>query len=352
MKGKSPLSLYILLALLTGCALIALLTDSLVTSKLFQDPVILWKRLIWPLIRLTVFISIGLFVAQVIEGMGWTNRLAVMARPFMRWGRLPERIGAVFTTAFFSGTTSLSMLMSFHKDGTVNRREVTIAVLLNTFPTFFLHLPTTFFIILPLVGKAGLVYLLLTFGAALLRLIAVLTYTHFHLPESGGDYPMKEKNEKNRKGLLRDTVRKFKSRLTRMIMIILPVYMIILLISDMGFFLWLRKILAQGINVTFIPVEAMSVVIFSLVAEFTSGYAAAGAMLESGALTVFQTVLALLIGNIIAAPVRALRHQMPYYMGIFEPKMGARLVVMGQSFRVASLVISGIAFTLIAMSLA
>ena len=134
-------------------------------------------------------------------------------------------------------------------------------------------------------------------------------------------------------------------------MIILPVYVIILLISDMGFFLWLRKILAQGISVAFIPVEAMSVVVFSLVAEFTSGYAAAGAMLESGALTVFQTVLALLIGNIIAAPVRALRHQMPYYMGIFGPKLGTRLVVISQTFRVASLVISGVAFTFIALSM-
>ena len=351
MKGKPPLILYILLALLTACALIALLTDSLVTSKIFQDPVILWTRLIWPLIRLTAFISIGLFVAQVIEGMGWTNRLAVMARPFMRWGHLPERIGAVFTTAFFSGTTSLSMLMSFYKDGSVNQKEVTIAVLLNTFPTFFLHLPTTFFIILPLVGKAGVFYLLLTFGAALLRLIAVLTYTHFHLPKTAGDYPLKGKREKDWKGLLGETSKKFRSRLTRMIMIILPVYVIILLISDMGFFLWLRKILAQGISVAFIPVEAMSVVVFSLVAEFTSGYAAAGAMLESGALTVFQTVLALLIGNIIAAPVRAFRHQMPYYMGIFGPKLGTRLVLTSQTFRVASLVISGVAFGFIALSM-
>jgi len=136
-----------------------------------------------------------------------------------------------------------------------------------------------------------------------------------------------------------------------MIMIILPVYVIVLLVSDMGFFLWLRKILAQGISVAFIPVEAMSVVVFSLVAEFTSGYAAAGAMLESGALTVPQTVLALLIGNIIAAPVRALRHQMPYYMGIFGPKLGTRLVITSQGFRVASLVVSGVVFTFIALSL-
>lgn len=351
MKGKSSLTLYSFLAVLMACAILALLSDSLVTSKLFQDPLILWDRLIRPLIRLTVFISIGLFVAQVIEGMGWTNRMAVMARPFMRWGHLSEQVGAVFTTAFFSGTTSLSMLMSFYKDGSLKQREVTIAVLLNTFPTFFLHLPTTFFIILPLVGKAGIIYLLVTFGAAMLRLTAVLIYTHFRFPESARDYPVKGKRERGWKGLLRETAKKFRSRLTRMIMIILPVYIIILLISDMGFFLWLREVLARAISVAFIPVEAMSVVVFSLVAEFTSGYAAAGAMLESGALTVSQTVVALLIGNILAAPIRALRHQMPYYVGIFEPKLGTRLIIISQAFRIASLVISGIIFSMIVFSL-
>jgi hypothetical protein len=292
------------------------------------------------------FITLGLFIAQIIEGMRWTNRLAVMARPFMQWGHLTEQLGAVFTTAFFSGTTSLSMLMSFYKDGSVDRKEVTISVLLNTFPTFFLHLPTTFFIILPLVGKAGVIYLLLTFGAAVLRLGILLTFTHFTLPAPSGQYRLREPEKKNWRLLLRQTPGKFTSRLTKMIMIIVPVYIVILLISDMGLFLWLRKILAQGISSAFVPIEAMSVVIFSLAAEFTSGYAAAGALLESGALTVFQTVLALLIGNIIAAPVRALRHQMPYYMGIFGPKLGTSLMLAGQGLRIASLIVAGVVFVL------
>jgi hypothetical protein len=96
----------------------------------------------------------------------------------------------------------------------------------------------------------------------------------------------------------------------------------------------------------------MSVVVFSLLAEFTSGYAAAGAMLASGTLTVFQIVLALLIGNIIAVPVRTLRHQMPCYMGIFGPKLGTRLVIISQGFRVASLVVAGVAYAVIAFPLA
>jgi hypothetical protein len=114
----------------------------------------------------------------------------------------------------------------------------------------------------------------------------------------------------------------------------------------MGFFLWLRQIFARGFSSLFVPVEAMSIVVFSLVAEFTSGYAAAGAMLDAGSLNIFQTVMALLLGNIIAAPVRALRHQMPYYMGIFTPGLGIRLMLASQGFRIGSLIIAGFIYVL------
>ena len=347
MKRKPPLNLFLLLAIFTAFALLASLSGSLDTG-LFHNPAGLWKRLLWPLIRLTFFISIGLFVAQIIEGMGWTDRLAVMARPFIRWGHLTDQMGAVFTTAFFSGTASLSMLMTFYKDGFMSRKEIIFAVLLNTFPTFFLHLPTTVFILLPLVGTAGALYLLITFGAALLRLGVILTCTHFMLPEFKKEHHPLDSGKKDCQELFKDMREKFKSRLTRMLMIILPVYLIIAIVSDMGFFLWLRKTLAHGISNTFVPVEAMSIVIFSLVAEFTSGYAAAGAMLKAGTLNVFQTVTALLLGNIIAAPVRALRHQMPYYMGIFNPKLGIYLMLASQGFRVVSLMLAGLIFILCA----
>jgi len=348
MKKKAPLLLYTTLSLLILCAIMAFVSGALDTSRVFNDPASLWKSIIWPLIRLTGFISIGLFVGQVIEGMGWTDKLAIFARPFMRWGHLSSRIGSAFTTAFFSGTASLSMLRSFHDKGTLSNKEMIVSVLLNTFPTYFLHLPTTFFILIPLIGKAGVIYLLLTFSAALLRLVVMIFYTHFSFPAVTIDYEERSLEKPEWKKLLPDTVKKFQARLTRILMVVLPVYLIIALISDMGFFLWLRKLLAQGVGSAFIPIEAMSVIIFSLVAEFTSGYAAAGAMLDAGTLTVFQVVIALLAGNIIAAPVRTLRHQMPYYMGIFTPGLGIRLMLASQGFRIGSLIIAGFVYVLAA----
>ena len=351
MKNKATLWRYMILSFLTIGTIAAFMSGALDPARVFKDPAGLLLRVARPMMRLTLFISIGLFAGQIIEGMGWTNRLSVMARPFMRWGRLSPQMAAVFTTAFFSGTASLSMLMNFYQEGRIGRREITVSVLLNTFPAFFLHLPTTFFILLSLVGRAGVVYLILTFGAALLRLGVVLTFTHFVFPPTRADQGQRRVERRRWKEVLRETGVKFSARLGRTLRVVLPVYLTVAAVSDTGFFTWLRGFLASGFSSVFVPVEALSVVVFSLVAEFTSGYAAAGAMLEAGTLTVFQTVLALLIGNVIAAPVRALRHQMPYYMGIFNPGLGLRLMTASQIFRISSLLIVGLIYFFIMTAL-
>jgi hypothetical protein len=330
--------------LLVFCTLAAVFTGSLDPGSLLNVEKA-WNRVLWPLVRLSFFISLGLFGALVIEGAGWTRRLTILARPFMRWGHLSHEIGSAFTASFLSGTASLAMLATFHREGAMRRRDVVLAVLLDTFPSYFLHLPTTFFVILPLIGKAGFVYLLVTLCAALLRFAAVLVYSRFSLP-AGEALPVRPLEKQAWRGLLRQAAQKLSARLTRILLIVAPVYLLVLLLSDGGFFEWLRKALALGVGSRLLPVEGISVVILSLMAEVTSGYAAAGAMLEAGTLTVAQTVLALVLGQIIGSPLRALRHQLPYYMGIFSPGMGIFLMVTSQLFRVVSLAAAAAVFLL------
>jgi hypothetical protein len=93
------------------------------------------------------------------------------------------------------------------------------------------------------------------------------------------------------------------------------------------------------VALSFLPVEAASVVIFSVAAEFTSGMAAAGALLDAGALTVPQTVIALMLGSMVATPFRALRHQLPSHAGIFSPGLGGELLVLSQGLRILSLLV-------------
>lgn len=346
-KRVTP-GLFIILGLLCGAFAVVFLWGSREAGGILSDPAVFVQKVLWPLLRISVLISIGIFVGQVIEGLGWADRLSILTRPFMKSAHISHHMGAAFTTAFASGTASLSMLMEFYREGGLTRRELVLTTLLNTFPSFFLHLPTTSFVLIPLVGRAGLLYLSLAFAAAVIRLILVLAASRLLLPPPPRATPLPAKTVRSSEWsrLLKESALKFQGRIIHILMIVLPVYLIVVIAEDAGFFIKLRHMMAAEFNSTLIPVEAFSVVLFSLMAEFTSGYAAAGALLESGALTVNQTVVALLLGNILASPVRALRHQLPYYLGIFNPKLGLGLMTAGQTLRIFSLVLAGSIFIL------
>ncbi len=306
-------------------------------------------RLLWPLARLLFFITAGLALGQVIEASGWTRHLAFVAGPLFRFGHLGSCCGAAFTTAFFSGAAANAMLLEFYQEGRISRTELFLTNLVNQLPAFFLHLPTTFFIVIPLTGWAGGLYFILTFLAALLRTAAFLVYGHLRLPscETRGAQTRATAvrvPKRPSESILQGLRRKLPTRLTGVLVFVVPIYVAVFMVNAAGLFTLLQHRLADFVATRFIPMEALSLVVLSFAAEFTSGFAAAGALLESGVLTVKQAVMALLIGNVVAFPIRALRHQLPRYVGIFSPKMGTQLLLLGQGFRILSLVLVGIVY--------
>ena len=306
------------------------------------------SRLLWPLFRLIMFITIGLIVGQVIEATGWTKTLAVLARPLFRFGRLGDHCSAAFTAAFFSGVTANAMLLDFYKESRISRKQLFLSNFINQLPAFFLHLPTTFFIVIPLTGWAGVLYFAITFVAVLFRTILFLIYGHIRFPavteagESVNPIPVEKKAALD---VIRDRIKKrLPRRLARIAVYVIPIYVLVFILNAMGLFQHMREAMAGYVVTAFMPMESLSVIILSFAAEFTSGFAAAGALLEAGVLSVKQTVIALLIGNILAFPIRALRHQLPRYIGIFSPKMGTQMLLMGQGFRISSIIIVGIGY--------
>ncbi len=309
------------------------------------------RRLLTPLLRMLGFILVGLAAGQIIEALGWTRRLAVLARPLFNFSRLGDRCGAAFTAAFFSGVTANAMLVEHYRGKRISRVQLFLTNFINQLPAFFLHLPTTFFIVVPLTKTAGLLYFLLTFLAAIGRTMLLAVVGRFCLPPLSTRQPPPGAAATSaapaRTALLPTLRRKLPRRMLTIVIYVIPIYIAVFLLNQMGLFAFTRAWLARFVVTAVVPVESLSVVILSFVAEFTSGFAAAGALLDAGVLNVKQTVLALLTGNILAFPIRALRHQLPHYMGIFQPKMGTQLLVLGQILRITSLIAVGSVYYLL-----
>ena len=308
----------------------------------------LWTNLAWPLIRLICFISIGLLVANFIESLNWTKKIAALARPLLRLGNLSDTAGASFSMALFSGVTANTMLSEAYDQGKIEKRELVLANLFNSLPTYFLHLPTVFFITAPLIKGAAIIYVTLTFGAAVFRTFSIIILSRFLLPpRKGSPITIPEPaDEKDQEGHWREALRKswkrFKKRIRKIILFTVPIYTLIFFMHRGGIFIVLEEFMATYLSfLPWLSPQSMGIITLHIAAEFTAGLAAAGAMLQEGSMSYREVILALLVGNVLSSPVRAIRHQFPYYAGIFQPKLAAELILFNQIFRIGSLILMG-----------
>ena len=305
---------------------------------------LLWQGLFWPLVRLVLLVSLGLTIATLIESLHWTHRVAVAARPLIRLGRLSPVTGASFSMAFFSGVSANTMLAEAYDQRQISRTELVLANLFNSLPRFFLHLPTVFFLTVSLIQGAAFIYAGLTFLAALLQTLLVVGLGRLLLatPVAGpggpatepatGAAPVGWREALNRTG------GRLRQRLPRVLLFTVPVYILFFFLNRYGLFQRLHELMAEKVwFLGWLEPRSLSIVVLHVTTEFTAGLAAAGALLADRSLAVRDVVLALLVGNVLAAPVRAIRHSLPYYFGIFTPGLALELVGLSQLCRLLAL---------------
>jgi hypothetical protein len=307
----------------------------------------LWKTLGWPLTRMLVSLSVGLFVANVIESLNWTRAMAVAARPLIVLGRMKDVVGASFSMAFFSGLTANTMLAEAFDKGEITRRELILANLFNSLPTYFLHLPTMASITAPFIGMAAFWYIGLTFASAVLRTACITLLGHFLLPPLPVSCPVCRLEDKkvDFSMALAKSWGRFKRRIRGVALYSAPVYVAMHYAAKYGMFAVIERFMAEHAGfLSWLNPKAVTIVVFHMAAEFSAGLGAAAGLLAGGDLSQREVVLALLLGNVLSTPMRAFRHQFPYYAGIFRPAMAARLLFHNQLLRAVSIIIVGLLY--------
>jgi len=308
--------------------------------------IMLWQGLGWPLLRLVFFISLGLMIGNLIESLNWTHGVARLAAPLVRIGHLSDITGASFSMAFFSAVTSNTMLSEAYEQKKITKQELIFANLFNSLPTYFLHLPTLFFLAVPLIKSVAVTYVGLTLFAAFLRTLCILVVGRIVLPGNRENCVTCRLDE-NRVSSLSQALHKawlrFQKRIRRIVVITVPIYTAVFILNRFCMFTLLEGWLAHHVKfLAWLHPESLGVVALQLTAEISAGLAAAGALLDNGSLEARQVVLALLAGNVLSSPMRAIRHQFPFYAGVFQPKLAVELISYNQVFRTGSIILVGI----------
>lgn len=296
----------------------------------------LWSQVVLPIVRITLFISLGLFIANFIESLNWTHRLATLARPLIKLGHLSNVTGASFSVAFFSGVSANTMLAEAYDKEQMTKRELVLANLFNSLPRFFLHLPTVFFLTAPLIKLGAIIYVGLTFSAALLQTILVVLGGRLLLPANDGfvDNSPAPIERIGWKKALNKSVLRLKKRIGKILKFMVPVYLLFFLMNRLGLFALVEEFIAtKAWFLSWLNPQSLGIVILHVTTEFSAGLAAASVLLAENSLTYKEVVLALLVGNILSTPIRAIRHQLPYYTGIYNPQLALQLVGVSQTAR-------------------
>jgi hypothetical protein len=301
--------------------------------------------LVPPLCRLVAVMAFGLIAAQALETFGWTSSIARLAAPLVRLAHLSPVSGAAVSLSFASPSAANAMLAEGLAGGTVSRKELVIATIINSTPAFFVHLPSLLAMAYSFLGAYALAYVGLALAAAVFRTWgAVLAGRLLLAPSGEGDGAHRAAP---RAGTVRAMFLRFRKRLTKLCLFTIPVYCLIVIAQRAGVFASMEAFLASRPGALFfLHPASLGIVILFVAAESGAAFAAAAALMHGGALPPEQAVTALLVGNILSSPMRALRHQLPSYAGFFSPSTALLLVGVNQSLRAATLVLAVAAYHL------
>lgn len=314
-----------------------------------------WPRKLFLLFELAIYITAGVLIAQMLEVGGIVRYLSVVAWPIIKLGGLRKETGPAFLMAFQSGAVANSMLVSSRDDGSIDNRELYTSVFVVSAISLFAHLPSFIVPVGAAFGwEATCVLFSVRFGAVFLQILTTLVVSKFIIAPYLARRPQKaftptvktEHKNISRKCRRKDSEKltywqnvwkRSKRTLKRLLVYLIPTYLILSGLEYGGFFKWLAETLPSLFQWSFLPAESAAIIPAQAVNMYNGAIAAAN-FIDSGAITVRQAVLVILAGSIITAPLRTMKHALPSYIAILGPRSGSVMAISAQILRTIFLI--------------
>ncbi len=280
-------------------------------------------------------IFLGIVLVNILENIGWTRRIGWLAKPFTKLGRLKDISGASFIVSFGSPSSGNAMLMQLFRDKKIDRKEMYIASLANTFPAALMHWRSMLPVLIPLLGLTGIIYFMTFVLIGFIKTIAVLIVGRFILKGNTEVLHVEKQSYTKLKtpDLLKKSVKQSLPLMKRVVFITIPVTVLVFFLIDKGVFDWLSQHIKGVTRIFPIPVEGLSITA-AYFGQTVAAYTIAGNMLAAGAISTKNIVLSLLLGQLLSSVISSFRYSAPYYIGIFGAKMGAELLVYSSGLRI------------------
>jgi hypothetical protein len=293
------------------------------------------RSLLW----LIPVIVAGIILAELVVQLKLVRALGFLMLPITKFGHLRTECGVSFLTAFGSPVAANSMLMEFYNNKLIDRREVIIASMITAFPAIVMHWPYMLPTLIPLIGFPGVIYFCILMLGGIIETGIVLVAGRLLLPKRNAEDTKIDKEQRPPlKEALKTSVKNARKMIKRILLIIVPCIVIVFVLMDIGVFELLETYLS-GVAAYFpIPAEGLPIIAAQF-AEPVVAYTIAGGLLSQGILDAKAVVLTLLIGDVLST-ITILRFIIPYYLGVFGPKLGTQIMTLATSLRLIVVVMT------------
>ena len=330
-------------------------------------------------LRITVFLSVGVFLANLAVSFGLVEKIAAVSRYLTGPANLPDEVGTAILTTTASPTAGYGMLADFRESGVLDDRATLVAVTINTFFGFAQHIVTFYVpILIPILGaRVGVLYVTTRGLVALAITITGIAAGAVLLDESnvdaGGADETKQAPERettapdggaaedegeehddddDEPATTADRVREAAGETVDRVRDILPrlagIYAVVALLVEYS-----EELSALGgeggaavttaaselAGVLGLPGAAVPVVAaFAL--DTTSGAVVIAPLIADGTFTPRTAVATMLVGGIISFAVSTFKRSIPFQYGIWGRSFGSKVIAVNTALKIGWIAIA------------
>lgn len=275
----------------------------------------------------------GVFLAELVTAFHAADRISRITRPITTFAHLHPECGTSFLLAFISPKAANTMLVTLQKNDAIDRREMIIAALINSFPNVVMHWRYLLPVYVPLLGVWGLLYFLILMGVGFGKTAFVMVAGRRLLPPDGTLPTLSDHVERTGwRSAVRIAASSSVPTLRRILGVSVPTLVVVAFLISLGVFDGLAD--AMQPLAGWFPVPAAGfAIIAAQFGSFIAGATVASALLGAKTLTGWQIITVLLVGNILTSVTRGIRWYGSSYAAIFGPRTGAEILTISTCLR-------------------
>jgi len=278
---------------------------------------------------------IGVIFAELIVALKIVDKIAFVARPLTNFAHLSEECGASFMTAFVSATSANSMLAAFYSDKKIEKKELFIASMMTSFPAIVMHWRPMLPVLIPLLGVTGILYFCILMFVGLIKTLLIMVAGRFLLVKKDSSYCYKNSIREKRpplKDAVKISLQTSKPIIKRIVAITIPIIFIVTILHEIGVFDNLSHHL-RGVSAYFpIPPEGLGIIAAQF-GHYIAAASVASALLSTDELAGKEVIITLLVGDVLTNIMVILKWLIPYYVGIFGPRIGMQILAVTTTVR-------------------